>query len=311
MNIACKASCDNCWLLTTSRPFRTVQLNNGRYIPAVGFGTAGLGVGTAAAVQYAVAAGYRMFDSAESKDWYREEDVGVGIAASGLPRDQLFLTSKLHPRDHGSNSSLEAFDRALGHLNTSYLDLFLLHYPSCFALTNCVPKPHHRWQDSWRALESLHKAGKVHSIGVSNFGLSEMQELLKLARVKPAVLEMRSDPFAVNHHLISFCIEHNITFIGYSTLGTQWINSPASINPVLTSALLQDVAARHPGKSIVQIVLRWALQRGQVVIPRSSSTEHITHNLQLFDFELSDIEMQAINSLDGTWKTGGLPLPVA
>jgi diketogulonate reductase-like aldo/keto reductase len=101
----------------------------------------------------------------QSKDWYREEDVGAGIAASGLPREQLFLTSKLHPRDHGYNSSLKAFERSLGHLNTSYLDLFLLHYPNCFAQTNCAPKPHNRWQDSWKALEAVHKAGKVHSIG--------------------------------------------------------------------------------------------------------------------------------------------------
>ncbi|WIA18309.1 hypothetical protein OEZ85_009774 [Tetradesmus obliquus] len=311
MAISCKASCKNCKLYSTQQPFRLVQLNSGYAMPAVGFGTAGLGIGTAAAVQYAVSAGYRLIDTAESPDWYSEDQVGVGIAAAKVPREQLFLTSKVHPRDLGRNATLAALRRSLAKLQTHYLDLFLLHYPSCSPGTNCVPHPHKRWQDSWKALEELQAAQLVRSIGVSNFGLAEMAELLKLAKVKPAVLESRSDPFAINHHLINLAIENNITFVGYSSLGTQWINSPAATNPVFSNEVLQEVAANHPGKSVAQVVLRWALQRGQVVIPRSSSTQHIADNLALFDFELSDVEMQAINGLDGTWKTGGLPLPVA
>eukprot|EP00879_Flechtneria_rotunda_P018463 GHRR01019367.1.p1 GENE.GHRR01019367.1~~GHRR01019367.1.p1 ORF type:complete len:495 (+),score=162.62 GHRR01019367.1:249-1733(+) len=311
MMIACKLSCGNCKTYTTFKPFRIVQLNNGRTMPAVGFGTAGLGVGTAAAVQYAASVGYRMFDSAESPDWYKEDQVAAGLAAAKLPREQLFLISKIHPRDLGRNATLAAFKRSLAHFNTSYLNLLLLHYPSCSPGTNCVPLPHQSWQESWKALEELAKSGQVHSIGVSNFGLPEMQELLQLAMVKPAILEARSDPFAVNHHLVNVCLENNITFVGYSTLGMQWINSPAAVNPVFSNSVLQGVTQNHPAKTVAQVVLRWALQRGQVVIPRSSSTVHMQENLQLFDFELSDMEMLAINGLDGTWKTGGLPLPVA
>jgi hypothetical protein len=243
---------------------------------------------------------------------------------------------------------------------------------------------------------------------VSNFGLPELRELLSLAKVAPSVLESRSDPFAINHHMVQWALQHNITFIGYSSLGTQWANTPVSINPVFNSSLLkvrpgskfvqlgcasagqavslcchravhrnadgaarpaggcawvfvltavlvltdlacslerahdmaggvqvrpcwrkryaahldplhvainlhraQAIAARHNGKNVAQIVLRWALQLGQVVIPRSANLDHIPSNQQLFDFTLIDAEMQAINALDGTWKTGGLPLPVA
>eukprot|EP00878_Enallax_costatus_P028599 GHUV01030901.1.p1 GENE.GHUV01030901.1~~GHUV01030901.1.p1 ORF type:complete len:422 (+),score=72.83 GHUV01030901.1:42-1307(+) len=311
MMISCKQSCNNCKIYSTNKPFRVAQLNSGYKMPTVGFGTAGLTVGTAAAVQFAVAAGYRMFDSAESPDWYDEAQVGAGLAASKVPRDQLFLMSKIHPRDFGHAATLAAVKRSLGHYNTSYLDMLLLHYPSCTPGTQCVPQPERTWQQSWKTLEELVNAQLVRSIGVSNFDLSEMQELLKLAKTKPSVLQSRSDPFAVNHHLINFCIEHNIMFVGYSTLGTQWINSPVAVNPVHNNKLLKEISKAHPGKSVGQVVLRWALQRGQIIIPRSSSTTHIPENLQLFDFELSDSEMQAISTLDGTWKTGGLPLPVA
>lgn len=111
--------------------------------------------------------------AAQSRDWYQEEDVGAGLAASKVSREQLFLTSKLHPRDHGFNSTLAAFERALGHLHTNYLDLFLLHYPNCFPGANCIPKPKQRWQDSWKALEQLYKQGKARSIGeaLSNYTL--------------------------------------------------------------------------------------------------------------------------------------------
>ncbi|KAF8059205.1 XYL1 [Scenedesmus sp. PABB004] len=347
MAISCKASCANCKSYAVPRPFRVLQLNSGHAMPAVGLGTAGLGVGTAAAVQVALAAGYRLIDSAESPDWYSEPEVGAGLAAAKVPRESVFLTSKVHPRDLGRNATLAALKRSLSHLRTGYLDLLLLHYPACSPGTGCVPRPHQSWQESWRALEELVAAKLVRSIGVSNFGLSEMRELLRLAKVKPAVLQSRSDPFAVNHHLANLCHEANVTFVAYSSLGTQWINSPAAINPVFSNALLkargaaararawprrpacappraqwqrgrrrppdaaQEVAAAHPGKSVAQVVLRWALQRGQGVIPRSASAEHIRENLALFDFSLTDAEMAAISALDGTWKTGGLPLPVA
>eukprot|EP00878_Enallax_costatus_P008420 GHUV01008801.1.p1 GENE.GHUV01008801.1~~GHUV01008801.1.p1 ORF type:complete len:575 (+),score=160.71 GHUV01008801.1:1377-3101(+) len=170
MMISCKQSCNNCKIYSTNKPFRVAQLNSGYKMPTVGFGTAGLTVGTAAAVQFAVAAGYRMFDSAESPDWYDEAQVGAGLAASKVPRDQLFLMSKIHPRDFGHAATLAAVKRSLGHYNTSYLDMLLLHYPSCTPGTQCVPQPERTWQQSWKTLEELVNAQLVRSIGTRSRG---------------------------------------------------------------------------------------------------------------------------------------------
>ncbi|KAI8470376.1 MAG: NADP-dependent oxidoreductase domain-containing protein [Monoraphidium minutum] len=282
---------------------------------AVGFGTAGLGRGTARAVKDAIEAGYTMIDTAEARDWYREDLVGAGIRAAGTPRESLFLVSKLHPRDHGRGPAAAAFRRVLRDLNTSYVDLLLLHYPRCAPAVGCgANESVGTWQDSWRDLEDLYAQGKVRAIGVSNFNAGEMLELLAMAQVKPAALQVRSDPLEANAHLLDLCLEHGIAFMSYSLLGTQWARRPGDANPVLTHREIKARGARDAGKvaaelkrSPAQVVIRWALQRGMIAIPRSTNPDHMADNLDVHTFELDEDHMRRINALDGSRRKSGPP----
>ncbi|KAL6746302.1 NADP-dependent oxidoreductase domain-containing protein [Haematococcus lacustris] len=341
MEISCRLACGLCSAAATAepavplssspfwffpQPLAQVQLNNGRLMPSLGFGTAGLGEGTQAAVAEALAAGYRHVDSAQAREWYREDMNGLAVAASGLPRPEVWLTTKIHPRHLGYQQTLEAFGDSLEELQTSYLDLVLLHYSSCWGDLCLHPDPKaalgtaatatptgrqageggeaRTWRESWRALEELYRVNKTRAIGVSNFGLSELRELQEhVAQVKPQVLQVHVDPLQQQQQLLEYCRQQGIQVVAYSTLGTQWgPTGPGGSNPVLTHPTLQDIS-RQLQRSVVQVVLRWALQLGLGVLPRSHQPAHIRESQDVWDFELSEHHMRVIAALDGTFRS--------
>jgi diketogulonate reductase-like aldo/keto reductase len=299
MLTSCKQACGLCFAYWLKRVPRALRLANGRPMPAIGFGTAALGDGTQEAVRQALLAGYRHIDSAQAREWYREDLVGRALAqVPQVARTQLFLTSKLHPRHLGYQKAKLMFQQSLTDLGTDYLDLFLLHYPNCWGDLCGGVQPEGTWRDSWRALEELHRAGKAKAIGVSNFDLGQMKELLALATVRPAVLQTHADPFNQNGALLSFCQENGVVFTAYSTLGTQAGGGGRGGNPVLQDPSITAIA-RDVDRTVVQVVLRWALQRGMVVLPRSASAAHMAANLAAYDFELPALAMQRMMALDG------------
>jgi len=247
----------------------------------------------------AIEAGYRLFDTAQAKEWYLEAELGEALEMSGANRSSLFITTKLHPRDLGETSTLAAFPRSLSNLRTTYLDAFLLHYPRCFG-SLCGPAPAEgTWKDSWRALEALYERGEVRAIGVSNFGTPELKELIEsVARIRPHVVQSWMDPLHQERPLREFCRAHGILFQAYSTLGTQWAGRGVKVNPVLRHPVIGGIASKVL-RSAAQVTLRWALQHGVAIIPRSSKPAHMAASLRLFDFELSPAQMNAIDALDG------------
>jgi diketogulonate reductase-like aldo/keto reductase len=276
----------------------SVLLAGDTRMPRVGFGTAGLADGTAAAVGSALLAGYRLLDSAQAREWYREDLVGEALASAALPRDSLWLTSKVHPRHLGFNATLSQVRVSLRELRTEYLDLLLLHYPECWGTLCPGVTPEGTWRDSWRALEEAQRLRLVRHIGVSNFDTRQLGELLEWAVTPPAVVQSYSDPYSQNRELQRLCAAHGIAFQAYSSLGSQWWGRGYRDNPVLRAAPVLGAAQAH-SRGAAQVVLRWALQKGQAVIPKSGNAEHIASNLALFDFSLSEEEVAAIDAMDG------------
>jgi len=287
-------------------PLCSIMLNNGKLMPAVGFGTAGLGDTTGSAVTAALQAGYRHIDSAQAREWYREDLTGTSIQSSTIPREELFITTKIHPRHLGYKTTAQAFLTSLAELGTDYLDLVLLHYSSLNGLVAAPPNTTvvevHDWRSSWKALELLYETKTAHAIGVSNFNLQELKELYAMASMKPQVLQVHMDPLGQNRDVMEFCRQNGIQMVAYSSLGTQWpTKAPAHQNPVLSHPSLQALATTLK-RSVAQVVLRWVLQSGVLVIPRSSNSQHMMDSLQLWDFELDDQQMRMILALDGTYS---------
>ncbi|EOD35746.1 hypothetical protein EMIHUDRAFT_362921 [Emiliania huxleyi CCMP1516] len=266
-------------------------------MPLVGYGCAGR-IGRKPLGE-ALELGYALFDTSQASEWYLEEELGVALAMSSVNRSAVFLTSKLHPRDLGEQSTLRAFPASLRNLQTSTIDAFLLHYPRCFGDLCGGREPEGTWRESWRALESLYEQGQVRALGVSNFSPDELQQLLGFARTPPHIVQSWMDPLHQERPLREVCRAHGILFQAYSTLGTQWAGRGVRVNPVLRHPVLGAVAA-EVGRSTAQVALRWALQHGVAVIPRSTKRRHMAEGLDLFAFDLSAAQMASIDSLDGT-----------
>lgn len=275
-----------------------VTLSNGWKMPTVGFGTAGLGVHTQQAVEWALEAGYRHIDSAQARAWYREDLVGKALQEQRgrIAREDVFLTSKLHPLHFGYNETIAQFQRSLQELDTTYLDLFLLHYPNCTPNLCGDVTPRGTWKDTWRALEYLHGQGRIRSLGVSNFSPQQTMELLDFAEVCPVVLQAYSDPMSNNVELQDLCAREGIQFVAYSSFGIQWILRGAKTNPVLESPVIRRIAQKN-NCSTGGAIVTWAHTQGQVVIPRSSKRERIRANIQE-KCRLTDQDVVEINALN-------------
>lgn len=262
------------------------QLSNGQTIPVIGFGTwqAPDGVVAEKAVTDALAAGYRHIDTAAI--YKNEASVGRAIKNSGIRREDLFITTKLWNDCHTFEKATEAIDDSLDRLGIDYIDLYLIHWPNPLEIRGEYGKYN---AESWRAMEAAVKAGKIKSIGVSNFRPHHLKELLKTAKVKPVVNQIFLNPSDHQSEVVEFCQEHDILLEAYSPLGT---------GEILTLSELNDIAKRYK-KTSAQVVLRWSLQKGFLPLPKSVTKERIKENLAIFDFELSKSDMKLLDQLEG------------
>lgn len=263
------------------------SLGNGEEIPVLGLGVylSPEGETTAASVRWAVEAGYRHIDTAAV--YGNEASVGEGIRTCGIPREQLFVTSKLWNDDIRKGRELEAFRESLKKLGTEYLDLYLIHWPV------------EGFMKSWHILEDLYRNGAVRAIGVSNFHKQHLEMLEAEAEIMPMVNQFECHPYLSQEMLIETSRKYGMVCEAYSPLGGQ--NGPVLSDPVICKL------AREKGCTAAQIVLQWNVHRGLVVLPKSNHRERIESNARLFDVELSQEEIQQIDSLNCGMRTGGDP----
>jgi diketogulonate reductase-like aldo/keto reductase len=262
------------------------RLSNGVEIPCVGFGTWQTPDGAVAvsSVREAVVLGYRHIDTAAI--YGNEESVGEGIRQGGVPRKELFITTKLWNDEHGYDTTLKAFELSMRKLRLEYLDLYLIHWPNPLKFRG-------NWEEAnaetWRAFEELYQAGRVRAIGVSNFQARHIDALLKTAKVVPQVNQIRLCPGDVQDEAVRCSRGSNMLIEAYSPLGT---------GAIFKVPELQELAKAH-GKTAAQICMRWSLQMGFLPLPKSVTPARIRENAGVFDFELSGEDMQKIAALKG------------
>jgi diketogulonate reductase-like aldo/keto reductase len=264
----------------------TATLRGGVEIPLLGLGVyqARPGAETRQAVESALRAGYRHVDTARA--YGNEGDVAAGIAASGVPRDRVFVTTKLWNSDHGYDETLRACDDSLARLGMERLDLYLVHWP--------VQGLRH---DTWRAMERLKADGKVRAIGVSNYTVRHLEELLARAREPPSVNQVELHPFLQQRELVEFCAANGIAVEAYAPL----VKAHRMDHPVL-----RRVARRH-GATPAQVLVRWALEQGFVVLPKSVRPARIQENASVFGFALDREDQAALAGLDDGYRTSWDP----
>lgn len=267
----------------------TVTLNNGLEMPLLGLGVyQARGREGEQAVTWALQAGYRHIDTA--KFYGNEVEVGHAVRRSGIPREQVFVVTKLWNSDHGYDRARAAFHESQLRLNLGVVDLYLIHWPVS-----------EQRGESWRALEDLYAEGHVRAIGVSNYTIEHLKPLLATARVVPAVNQVEFHPWLYQKDLLEFCRAHGIQLEAYS---------PLTKGERLHDPQLTAIAQKH-GKSPAQILIRWCLQHEVVVIPKSTHPQRIGENASVYDFELSDEDMCQLDAFDEryhcTWDPTGEP----
>ncbi|CAH1254460.1 AKR1B10 [Branchiostoma lanceolatum] len=286
-------------VLNTVSPVPDRKMASGYTIPVFGLGTAAMGDKTYDAVLSALTAGYRMIDTAQAY-WHSEESIGRAIRDSGIPREDIFIISKLSPRHFGRDLTSRSVDVSLRKLGTDFIDLFLIHNIHCSDYFQCTPdEPKATWEVAWKAMEELHRQGKLRSLGVSNFYPPLLEKLVAMAEVPVSLVQNWFDPFYRDEATREYCEDHGIVYQGYSTFGTQWMymRQGQDRNPVFTNPfLLQLSETLDTPAHVANIVLRWALQKGVVVIPRSVNAEHIRNNLKVLDLELSEKTVSGIDN---------------
>lgn len=269
----------------------TVQLNDGREIPQLGFGVFQIDPAeTAEAVEQALAIGYRHIDTAEMYE--NERGVGEGIRASGVDRSEIWITSKLSNKAHEPDAARRAFERTLDELGFDSVDLFLIHWP--------LPTLYDGdFVSTWRVLEEFKADGRALSIGVSNFLPEHLERILDSCDVVPAVNQIEVHPYLQNRELREFGETRGIRTEAYS---------PIAQGRLLDDPALEAIAAAH-GRTVAQVVLRWHVQTGAIVFPKSASPERMRENFAIFDFELTPEQMSQIEALDkgSRGRTGGDP----
>ena len=276
-----------------------VTLNNGVAMPMFGLGVyqAGSGQGTIRAVRWALEAGYRHIDTA--KLYGNEVEVGKAVRQSGVPREEVFITTKLWNSDHGFDQALRAFDESLRKLDLGYIDLYLIHWPIS-----------QQRDESWRALQTLLETDECRAIGVSNYTIAHLNELLSWADVVPAVNQVEFSPYLYQEELLAYCREHEIQLEAYSPLTKgRMLDDPPLVAVAEKYGTCQGEAGH--GKSPAQILIRWALQHRVVVIPKSSNKEHIRANADVFDFEIAPEDMARLDELDRNLRVSWDPSDIA
>ncbi|WP_439024498.1 glyoxal/methylglyoxal reductase [Bacillus halotolerans] len=264
----------------------TVKLHNGVEMPWFGLGVFKVENGSEAteSVKAAIKNGYRSIDTAAV--YKNEEGVGIGIKESGVAREELFITSKVWNEDQGYDTTLAAFEKSLERLQLDYLDLYLIHWPG-----------KDKYKDTWRALEKLYKDGKIRAIGVSNFQVHHLEELLKDAEIKPMVNQVEFHPRLTQKELRDYCKKQGIQLEAWS---------PLMQGQLLDNEVLTQFAVKY-NKSVAQVILRWDLQHEVVTIPKSIKEHRIIENADIFDFELSQEDMDKIDALNQDERVGPNP----
>jgi diketogulonate reductase-like aldo/keto reductase len=259
----------------------TFKLSNGVEIPCIGFGTWQTPEGKEAvdSVKYAIETGYRHIDTAAI--YGNEKSVGQAILESGIDRKELFVTTKLWNLDRGYDSTLKAFEKSLKKLNLEYIDLYLIHWPAN------KPGGEQVNAETWRAFEKLHDEGMIRAIGVSNFLEHHLRPLLDTARIRPAVNQIEFHPGQMQAGTVAFCKASHILVEAWSPLGTGRLLG----NPQLTA-----IAERY-GVSVARLCIRWCLQNGTLPLPKSVTPQRIAENTEVFNFAISNEDMQTINQL--------------
>src|SRR5690348_13091657 len=266
----------------------SITLNNGVEMPQLGFGVFLVPADEVVApVRAALDAGYRLIDTATL--YGNEEGVGQAIADSGIPRDEVFVTTKVWNSDHGYDRTLHAFDHSLKLLGLDVLDLYLIHWPT---------PERDLYADTWRALERIYADGRVRAIGVSNFHAPHLERILAEGTVVPAINQVELHPGLPQDELRAFNTQHGITTEAWSPIGRG--------QGLLDRDVVRAIASAH-GKTPAQVVLRWHMQLGIVAIPKSVRPERIRENLDIFDFELTRDEMAQLTALDGPGRVGPDP----
>jgi methylglyoxal/glyoxal reductase len=272
--------------MTTTAETAVLTLHNGVRMPQLGLGVwqAGRGESTQAAVRAALELGYRHVDTA--RVYGNEIDVGAAVRQSGIARDQVFITTKLWNDDQGYDSTFRAFEQSVKRLGVDTIDLYLLHWPVAG-----------KRLDSWQALEELYAQKRVRAIGVSNFLVPHLEELLQNAEVVPHVNQIELTPFLQRRDTLALCKRHKIAVEAYS---------PLTRGEKLGDPTLQRVA-HSVGRSPAQVLLRWGIQKEAAVLPKSVTRARIAENAAIFDFELDADAMQALDGLEANLATGWDP----
>ncbi|MEK4436287.1 aldo/keto reductase [Paenibacillus sp. FSL K6-2862] len=257
---------------------QTVTLNNGVKMPVIGFGVYQVPDAEECenAVYEALMAGYRLIDTASG--YLNEEPVGRAIKRSGVPREELFITTKLWVQDASYESAKLAFNKSLNKLQLDYLDLYLIH------------QPFGDYYGAWRAMEELYHEGKIKAIGVSNFLPDRLMDLIVHNEIVPAVNQVETHPFYHQTESATFMKKQGVQH-------QSWAPFAEGLNNMFGNEVLISIAAKH-SKSVAQVVLRWLVQRGIVVIPKSAKKERIVENFNIFDFELDTEDIEQITALD-------------
>ncbi|MFS0782620.1 aldo/keto reductase [Bacillus sp. 1P06AnD] len=263
----------------------TTTLSNGVKMPVFGLGVFKMeGAEAVEAVRHAIDEGYRAIDTASM--YKNEKEVGEAIKQCNVPREDLFITTKVWNSDQGYESTLAAFDKSLEALGLDYVDLYLIHWPV-----------KGKYKETWKALEKIYRGGKAKAIGVCNFQPHHLEDLMSAAEVKPMVNQVELHPLLSQEEVRDYCSKHDMKVIAWAPLGH---------GSVLENPTLKRIADKH-GKTTAQITLRWDLQNGVLVIPKSSKKERIITNSEIYDFELSAEDMRIIDAMNKNERTGPDP----